>query len=86
MFYTYILYSPKLDRFYTGSTGDLKRRLKDHNSGMVPFTSKGVPWKLVYYEAFLEKTDALKEEKFLKTGKGRERRKIMLENYLKKQN
>jgi hypothetical protein len=39
---------------------------------------------LIYYEAFTEKIDSLNEEKFLKTGKGRERRKILLSRFLKK--
>jgi len=84
MYYTYILYSKKLDKFYNGFTEDLKERFKNHNQGKVPFTSRGIPWQLVYYEAFLEKEDALREERFLKTGKGRERRKFLLSAFYKK--
>ena len=72
MFYVYILYSRKLNKFYIGYTKDLKSRFKKHNNGNVSYTSKGVPWILVYYQAFVEKLDAINEEKFLKTGKGRE--------------
>ena len=84
MHYVYILYSPKLKKFYIGVTSDLKERFKQHNNGQTPFTSKGMPWQLIYYEAFFEKTDALRKEKFLKTGKGRERRKYLLANFIKK--
>lgn len=86
MYYTYILFSEKLNKFYIGSTSDLRTRLKDHNDGKSVFTSQGKPWKLVYYEAFCEKQDALNEEKFLKTGQGREKRKYLLNIYLSKLN
>ena len=33
MHFVYIIYSPKLDKFYVGETSDLGRRLAWHNSG-----------------------------------------------------
>lgn len=86
MYYVYILYSKRLGKFYIGYTEDLKNRIKLHNSGLSPFTSTGHPWILAYYEAFTEKSDAEREEKFLKTGKGRGRRKILLKSFLEKIN
>ena len=83
MYYTYILYSEKINKFYIGSSGDLKERVKQHNHGDSEYTKSGLPWSLVYYEAFTEKKDATTEEKFLKSGKGRERRKYLLKTYLK---
>ena len=80
MYYVYILYSKKLNELYKGSTKDLKRRFQEHNSGKSTFTRLGTPWTLVYYEAFLSKTDALREELFLKSGKGKDRVKYLLEN------
>jgi len=83
MYYVYILYSHKLNKKYIGFTEDLKNRLKEHNSGDGSiFTKKGRPWKLVYYQAFLNKKDAQNEELFLKTGQGRERLKYLLKNFL----
>lgn len=61
-------------------TSDLKIRLKEHNSGKSDYTSRGKPWKLIYYEAFLSKKDAENEELFLKSGKGRERIKYLNKN------
>ncbi len=84
MYYVYIIYSKKISKFYIGSTGDLKDRMTRHNSGRSVFTKNGVPWELVHYQAFCEKADALREELFLKTGKGRERRKFLLNDFLKK--
>lgn len=73
MYYVYIIYSQKLNKKYIGFTSDLKKRIINHNSGYSEFTSKGIPWELIYYESFLFEEDAIREEKFLKTGKGRER-------------
>jgi putative endonuclease len=73
MYYVYVLYSKKSDRLYTGYTIDLKQRVAEHNSGEGgAYTSKNRPFILVYYEAFLRKEDATKEEKFYKSGYGRE--------------
>ena len=68
---------------YKGSCSDLKKRIRQHNQGLVKSTQSGKPWNLVYYEALVSKTDCLREEKFLKTGKGRERLKLLLTNSLK---
>ena len=72
MWYVYILQS-LLDenRFYTGSTDDLKRRLAQHNSGKVGHTSKHHPWALKTYIAFSEKEQAVSFETYLKTASGR---------------
>jgi putative endonuclease len=72
-----------LNKFYIGSTSNVEKRIVEHNSKQTPFTAKGIPWILVYYSAFLYKKDATREEKFLKTGQGRERRKFLLAEYLK---
>lgn len=71
MYYTYILRSVNYNKFYVGSTEDLKERLKDHNSGKSKFTKSYLPWKLVYYEAHLTRGLARKAEIFYKTGQGR---------------
>ncbi len=79
MFYVYVLQSEKTGKLYKGFTEDLKRRFKEHNQGEEKSTKAGAPWKLIYYEAFINKTDARREELFLKSGKGRERLKFLLE-------
>ena len=81
MHYVYILYSSKLDKLYKGSCNNLKDRFNSHNWHRVKATKSGAPWKLVYYQAFISKTDAIREENFLKTGKGRERIKYLLKDY-----
>ncbi len=78
MYYVYILYSVKRNKLYKGFTENLKQRFGEHNRGKVLSTKSGVPWHLIYYEAFISKTDARREEIFLKTGKGRERIRWLL--------
>ena len=80
MFYVYIIHSKKLNKRYIGRTDDLRSRIKQHNSRGGDFTGRGIPWRLIYYESFIIKKDAIMEEKFLKTGKGRERLKFLLKN------
>ncbi len=72
MHYVYILSSQKqTETFYTGITRDLKKRLKKHNSGEVPHTSKHKPWTLKTYIAFSDKEKAFAFEAYLKSGSGR---------------
>ena len=71
MFYTYVLLSQKDNKFYVGFTKNLAKRVDEHNKGIVPSTAGRRPFKLVYYEACLNETDALKREKYLKSGYGR---------------
>ena len=66
MFYTYILKSIKDKRLYIGATGDLRKRVKEHNSGAVRSTKGRIPFKLVYYEAYGAEEDAWKREHNLK--------------------
>ncbi len=66
MFFVYILYAPKFDRFYIGQTADLSIRLKQHNDGAVKPTRHYRPWLLAHKEPFDSRSDALKREHFLK--------------------
>jgi len=85
MYYVYIIYSAKYNKIYKGLSLNIKQRIKEHNYGNVESTKHGRPWKLIYCEIFINKKDAQSEEKFLKTGKGRERIKYLLQETLKKQ-
>jgi len=66
MYYVYFLKSLLHNEFYVGSTNDLKQRMKDHNLGKVFSTKRYMPWKLLYYEAYLFKKSARMREKRLK--------------------
>lgn len=82
MFYTYVLQSLKGGQWYTGSTGDLRKRFKEHNSGEVFHTKSRGPYKLIYYEACLNERDARIREKYLKTGMGKRFLKNRLKRFL----
>lgn len=72
MKYVYILQSEsEPERYYTGSTTDLRRRHREHNQGKSIHTSKHRPWKLKTYVAFSDPKKADSFEVFLKTGNGR---------------
>ena len=72
MYFTYILQSEVDKSFYIGYTSDLQKRLSGHNAGMSRYTSKKAPWKIVYFESFETKSEAIKRELFLKRQKSRE--------------
>ncbi len=72
MKYVYMLNSINHpDRYYTGCTLDLKRRIEEHNAGESSHTRKFIQWKLVGYLAFDDYEKADKFEAYLKTASGR---------------
>jgi len=72
MKYVYILQTINHPiHFYVGLTEDLKERLKAHNAGKVPHTSKSAPWKIKTYLAFSDEIQANNFEKYLKSASGR---------------
>jgi len=61
--YTYILKCSN-DKYYTGSTKDLQRRITQHQAGEgANFTRKNLPVKLVYFEEFQRIDQAFYREK-----------------------
>jgi len=69
MFYVYLLQSQNNNDIYIGFSENLKQRVIQHNTGRVPSTKPNRPWKLVYYEAYSNKSDARKRELNLKQHK-----------------
>lgn len=68
MWYFSVLQSKdKIDYFYKGSTNDLRRRLQQHNNGLVDSTRPYKPFKVVYYEANISEKDARLRESSVKT-------------------
>ena len=78
MFHVYVLMSEKTGRTYVGSTEDVERRISEHNAGHSRSTRHGVPWKLVHSESFETRGEAVRKERYYKTGKGREELKERL--------
>ena len=71
MYYTYVLYSVRDGRWYTGATRNLRERVREHESGRVRSTRHRRPFRLIYYEACLSEADARRRERYLKTGRGK---------------
>lgn len=70
MYYAYIIYSVKTNKYYLGSTVDINSRLQRHNAGRNKSTKNGIPWKLVYSEEFKNRQEAYKREMKIKSYKG----------------
>jgi putative endonuclease len=82
MYYVYVLRSHKDQKFYTGFTGDLQKRFKEHQDGVSPSTRTRRPLELVYYEGCLSKLDAMARERYLKSGMGKRYIKNRLKHFL----
>jgi putative endonuclease len=71
-FVVYVLYSDIHDLHYVGYTTDLAERFLSHNHlSSNGWTSKFRPWRIIHTEEFLTKAEAMKREKWLKSGVGR---------------
>ncbi len=71
MYYVYVLRGEKDNLRYTGSGADAQERLRRHNNGDYQFTKGHRLWKIVYTEEYSEKSEAIRRERFLKSGQGR---------------
>jgi len=71
-FTVYILFSPVHQKIYIGQTSNLIQRIISHNQLGNDWTKRFRPWIVIYTEICSEKSKALKREKELKGGKGRE--------------
>jgi len=72
MFYVYVLRSQRTARRYVGSCENREERLRRHNAGESKATRHGTPWILVRSETFSSRSEALRRERYYKTGKGRD--------------
>ena len=81
-YYIYVLRSLKDNKFYTGYTSDLKKRLEKHKKGLVLSTKNRLPVELMYFEGCKNQQDATKREKYLKTTYGKRYLKSRLKNYM----
>ena len=72
MYSTYILRSRTTSQFYTGSTANLTVRLEQHNSELSSSTKNRGPLDLIHREEFTTRPEAVRRERFYKTGRGRD--------------
>ena len=69
--FVYVLKSLSSGKFYTGMTMDLPKRIREHNTGKSKFTSRHMPWVLLYSEETTDWATASAREKYLKTTSGK---------------
>ncbi len=79
MYFVYYLISLVNKDLYIGSTENLEKRLFLHNSGKVKSTKAYRPWKLLGYEKFVTRSEAVQREQFLKNHQQKE---ILKRRYL----
>ena len=76
MFHVYVLVSEATGKRYVGQTDDVERRLAEHNRpehNPKKFTSRHAgPWALIHQEAYPTRAEAMRREKWLKSGAGRQ--------------
>lgn len=77
MFYVYVLQSTVRNYIYVGLTNNVKRRVSEHQKGKERTTRVYKPFELVHVESFVNRRDARKREKYLKSGSGKEWIKIV---------
>jgi putative endonuclease len=79
-YFAYVIYSDGYNRFYKGHCENLEERLKQHNHGHTASTKPFIPWKVVYYEEYQSRMEAVKREKYFKSAAGRRflKKKIVL--------
>jgi len=78
MFYIYMLESTNYGTYYIGQTNNLSSRLKRHNTGQVASTKNKHPYKIVYFEEFKTRAEAMKREREIKKKYNTERRKKLI--------
>ena len=71
MYFVYIIYSEKIDKYYIGMSYDPDERLMFHNLGKGGWTKRGLPWELVFQKQFNNKEIAQNKENFIKRQKNR---------------
>ena len=72
MNYVYILQSISFpEQFYTGLCQNVDLRMKAHNAGQSPHTSRFKPWRLLSSHYFDDAQTAAAFERYIKSGSGR---------------
>ena len=83
-YYIYILFNKTRNFIYIGYSENLIQRIQEHNKGRSQSTKAHRPLRLIHYEAYRNKSDAKRREKYLKTNRGRTTLLTMLKDYFDK--
>ena len=71
MYYTYIIYSKAINKYYIGSCQDIQQRLQDHLNSRSKYTKVAKDWEIKYFETFPTRTEACQRELQIKKMKSR---------------
>ena len=79
MFSIYFAKSLKNNKIYVGRTEKSPQiRVEEHNKGSNVWSKQNGPFKLVYFETYFCKVDAVKRELFYKSGIGKRIKKAIV--------
>ena len=67
-YYVYVLKNTNKSKFitYVGYTKNLKKRLRLHNDGLGAKFTRGRNWKIIYFEKYNTKKEAISREYYIK--------------------
>jgi putative endonuclease len=82
MYYVYAISSLERNYIYVGLTDNIERRLSEHNMGKNKTTKPYSPFAVIYFEECSSRIEARIKEKYFKSGSGKEKLKIIRDNYL----
>ncbi len=82
-YYVYIMQSSKDFSYYIGQTNDLDHRISKHNDGFGKYSSTKRPWKLVYFEKYETRGEAIKREREVKGKKSKIYIKALIKDWSK---
>ena len=82
MYYVYAISSLERNYIYVGLTDNIERRLSEHNSGKNKTTKPYSPFVVIYFEECGSRVEARIREKYFKSGIGKEKLRIIRDNYL----
>ena len=80
VFFVYAIRSEVDGRIYVGFSSNLKRRLKEHNSGKTKSTKGYLPWVLIYWEEENSRAEARAREIYFKNASGKRKLKKYFED------
>ena len=80
MFYTYIIYSETINKYYVGSCQDVQERLQDHLNSRSKYTKQAKDWELKYFETYSSRSEAYQREMQIKKMKSRKYIESLIEN------
>ena len=80
MFYTYIIYSKTIDKYYIGSCQDVQEQLKDHLNSRSKYTKTAKDWELKYAETYVSRSEVYRSEMQIKKMKSRKHIEGLIES------